>query len=159
MLLVADTHTHTHASNAFKRTLARQKWDSKTPLTKKKYCLYYARLLFYFQFSMVTHTRMRALALSLLDRNRRRTRPTTFKDCDSDSPVARHEIRNSCGFKIPDSKSEEHIVQELCESRGGRPGLSVRTSFLASVDVKIYWTMLRHWSQLVPNMSADIRGH
>ena len=26
-------------------------------------------------------------------------------------------------------------VQELCESRGGRPGLSVRTSLLVSVDV------------------------
>ena len=51
------------------------------------------------------------------------------------------------------------IVQELCESRGGRPELSVLTSLLASVDVKIYWTMLRHWSQFVPNMSSDIRGH
>ena len=51
------------------------------------------------------------------------------------------------------------IVQELCESRGGRPGLSVLTSFLVSVDVKVYWTMLRHWSQLVPNMSTDIRRH
>ena len=30
------------------------------------------------------------------------------------------------------------IVQELCESRGGRPELSVLTSLLASVDVKIY---------------------
>ena len=30
------------------------------------------------------------------------------------------------------------IVQELCESRGGCPGLSVLTSVLASVDVKIY---------------------
>ena len=30
------------------------------------------------------------------------------------------------------------IIQELCESRGGRPGLSVLTSLLASVDVKIY---------------------
>ena len=30
------------------------------------------------------------------------------------------------------------IDQELCESRGGRPGLSVLTSLLASVDVKIY---------------------
>ena len=29
-----------------------------------------------------------------------------------------------------------HIVQELCESRGGRPGLSVLTSLLVSVDVK-----------------------
>ena len=30
------------------------------------------------------------------------------------------------------------IVQELCESRGGRPGLSVLMSLLVSVDVKIY---------------------
>ena len=35
-------------------------------------------------------------------------------------------------------KVEENIVQELCESRGGRPELSVLTSLLASVDVKIY---------------------
>ena len=48
------------------------------------------------------------------------------------------------------------IVQELCESRGGRPGLSVLASLLVSVDVKIYCTVLRHWSQLVPNMSTDI---
>ena len=30
------------------------------------------------------------------------------------------------------------IVQELCESRGGCPGLSVPMSLLASMDVKIY---------------------
>ena len=30
------------------------------------------------------------------------------------------------------------IVQELSESRGGRPGLSVLTSPLDSVDVKLY---------------------
>ena len=30
----------------------------------------------------------------------------------------------------------EYMVQELCESRGGRPGLSVLTSLLVSVDVK-----------------------
>ena len=30
------------------------------------------------------------------------------------------------------------IVHELCESRRGRPGLSVLTSFLVSVDVKNY---------------------
>ena len=47
------------------------------------------------------------------------------------------------------------IVQELCESRGGHPGLSVLTSLLVSVDVKIYWTVLQCWSQLVPNMSAE----
>jgi len=51
------------------------------------------------------------------------------------------------------------IAQELCESRGGRPGMSVLTSLMVSVDVKQHWTMLRHWSQLVPNMSTDIRGH
>ena len=31
-----------------------------------------------------------------------------------------------------------YIVQELCESRGSRPGLSVLTSLLVSVDVKLY---------------------
>ena len=30
------------------------------------------------------------------------------------------------------------IVQELCESRGGHPGLSVLRSLLVSVDVKLY---------------------
>ena len=30
------------------------------------------------------------------------------------------------------------IVQELCESRGGRPGLTILTSLLVSMDVKIY---------------------
>ena len=49
-------------------------------------------------------------------------------------------------------------VQELCESQGGRPGLSVLTSLTVSVDVKQHWTVLRHWSQFVPNMSTDIRG-
>ena len=29
-------------------------------------------------------------------------------------------------------------VQELCESRGGRSGLSVLTSLMVSVDVKLY---------------------
>ena len=30
-----------------------------------------------------------------------------------------------------------HIVQELCESRGGHPGLSVLTSLMVSLDVKL----------------------
>ena len=51
---------------------------------------------------------------------------------------------------------QDIIVQELCESRGGRPGLSVLTSLLVSVDVKFYLTVLRHWPQHVPNMSTDI---
>ena len=34
--------------------------------------------------------------------------------------------------------SRQIIVQELCDSRGGRPGLSVLTSLLVSVDVKLY---------------------
>ena len=34
--------------------------------------------------------------------------------------------------------SSKHIVQELRESRGGRPGLSILTSLLVSVDVKLY---------------------
>ena len=50
-------------------------------------------------------------------------------------------------------------VLELCESRGGRPGLPVLMSLTVFVDVKQHWTMLRHWSQFVPNMSTDIRRH
>ena len=61
---------------------------------------------------------------------------------------------------VPPPSLQQHIVQELWESRGGRPGLSVITSLPVSVDVKLYWTMLRHWSQLVPNMSSeDIKHH
>ena len=50
-------------------------------------------------------------------------------------------------------------VQELCESRGGCPELSVLMSLMVSVDVKQHWTMHMHWSQFVPNMSADIQWH
>ena len=57
-------------------------------------------------------------------------------------------VRGSVGIYI-ERLTEKPGVQELCESRGGRPGLSVLTSLLVSVDV-------RHWSQLVPNMSTDI---
>ena len=59
-------------------------------------------------------------------------------------------------FILKRNALHSYIVQELCESRGGRPGPSVLTSLLVSVDVKNYRTMLRHWSQLVPNMSTDI---
>ena len=39
----------------------------------------------------------------------------------------------------PNSKTcKKLIVQELCESQGGRPELSVLTSLLVSVDVKNY---------------------
>ena len=41
--------------------------------------------------------------------------------------------------KKPSQADRNHlIVEELCESRGGRPGLSVLTSLLVSVDVKQY---------------------
>ena len=42
------------------------------------------------------------------------------------------------GKKLLCDKKGAFIVQELCESRGGRPGLSVLTSLLASVEVKLY---------------------
>ena len=38
----------------------------------------------------------------------------------------------------------------------GSPSL---TTLTVSVDVKQHWTVLRHWSQFVPNMSTDVRGH
>ena len=40
--------------------------------------------------------------------------------------------------KVSLSNDDEVIVEELCESRGGRPGLSVLTGLLVSVDVKQY---------------------
>ena len=42
------------------------------------------------------------------------------------------------GHEAPHHHQENVIVQQLCESRGGRPGLSVLTSLLVSVDVKLY---------------------
>ena len=41
-------------------------------------------------------------------------------------------------YKNGDSEAAVIIVQGLCESRGERPGLSVLTSLLVSVDVKQY---------------------
>ena len=50
-------------------------------------------------------------------------------------------------------------VQELCESRGGRPEFPSLISLTVSVDVKQHWIMLRHWSQCVPNRSTDVHWH
>ena len=41
------------------------------------------------------------------------------------------------------------------KSAGGRLQLNTHTSHVCG----FYWTVLRHWSQLVPNMSNDIWGH
>ena len=49
-----------------------------------------------------------------------------------------------------------HIVQELCESRGGRPGLSVLTRLLVSVDVTGIGLSLSLIRQLT---SEDIKRH
>ena len=64
-----------------------------------------------------------------------------------------------CTWTYTQPMLTEVRVQELCESRGGRPALSVLMSLTVSVDVKQHWTMLRHWSQFFPNMSTDIRWH
>ena len=47
-------------------------------------------------------------------------------------------VLNGDNYKKKRKKEAVIIVQELCESRGGRPGLSVLTSLLVSVDVKNY---------------------
>ena len=77
---------------------------------------------------------------------------------DSSTPAAYHANLNiQCGLQSQGkvhghsmgSYSEDRIIlcgsmaegfraQELCESRGGRPGLSVLTSLMVSVDVKQY---------------------
>ena len=43
----------------------------------------------------------------------------------------------SPGYQHGERTMGRLIVQELCESRGGRPGLSVLMSLLVSVDVKL----------------------
>ena len=43
----------------------------------------------------------------------------------------------SRAYNLSEAERKVRIVQELCESRGGRPGLSVLTSLLVSVDVKL----------------------
>ena len=43
-----------------------------------------------------------------------------------------------CGIYSSNTDVSALIVQELCESQGGRPELSVLTSLLVSVDVKLY---------------------
>ena len=45
--------------------------------------------------------------LTPADKNLRRIRPTTFKVCDYNT-IARHEIHNTRGFKIPGSKTEQY---------------------------------------------------
>ena len=47
-------------------------------------------------------------------------------------------LRGAEQYLTAASPTESIIVQELCESGGGRPGLSVLTSLLVSVDVKLY---------------------
>ena len=42
------------------------------------------------------------------------------------------------------NENQQYIVQELCESQDGRPGLPVLASRMVSMDVKQYWTMLTH---------------
>ena len=51
------------------------------------------------------------------------------------------------------------IVQELCESRGGRPGLSVLTSLLVSVDVKIPCFGIGHNLSLICLMTSEDIKH
>ena len=48
-------------------------------------------------------------------------------------------IQNICVYSALHAQAlSAFIVQELCESRGGRPGLFVLTSLLVYVDVKLY---------------------
>ena len=49
-----------------------------------------------------------------------------------------HNHHQNGTFFVKIAGSDNFIVQELCESRGGRSGLSVLTSLMVSVDVKLY---------------------
>ena len=100
---------------------------------------------------------------------RKRTRPLTTchmeATADSHSRLAAGSgcrVVSLVGYRSrAQARSRGGAVQELCETerRGGRLRLSVLTSLTVSVDVKQHRTVLRHWSQFVPDMSTDIRGH
>ena len=55
------------------------------------------------------------------------------------NPVYAEGATRTHGYSVFKGKQRDRvvIVQELCKSRGGRPGLSVLTSLLVSVDVKL----------------------
>ena len=64
----------------------------------------------------------------------RQVRKRKCKQCDRSA-----RRKSKCSDIIKSGKGQSFtIVQELCESRGGRLRLSVLTSLLVSVDVKIY---------------------
>ena len=53
-------------------------------------------------------------------------------------------------------------VQELCESRGGRPGLSVLISLTLSVDVKQHTlraSLSGTFLQTLPDLVSPLKGH
>ena len=58
---------------------------------------------------------------------------------DNNEELGRKRRRKRNDPKRSNQKRKERVrAQELCESRGGRPGLSVLTSLMVSVDVKQY---------------------
>ena len=67
---------------------------------------------------------------------RSKSRAPYSKTGTQESPVVTNWMGNRYVLGFAPALSQ--IVQELCESRGGRPGLSVLTSLLVSVNVKLY---------------------
>ena len=71
----------------------------------------------------------------LIESERDRTAVLTHDSVQIRTVLLNHTAEKA---RVRSCKRRSHIVQELCESRGGRPGLSVLTSLLVSVDVKLY---------------------
>ena len=73
--------------------------------------------------------------MELLQETKKKALNSTTK---TSKKAAVHINRHSSRSNHKNSKLLQFIVQELCVSRGGCPGLSVLTSLLVSVDVKLY---------------------
>ena len=92
--------------------------------------------------------------------------PTTLR-LDANSPLSGYHLfitqlqtpAHCSHYNGSTEKTGRCRVQELCESRGGCPGISILMSLTVSVDVKQHWTALQHLSQFVPSMSTDTWGH
>ena len=76
-----------------------------------------------------THMSVSIAAVDSLD-------PLCSKEVQPGFPLRTHSTLTASKYNVDNIPLSSERVEELCESRGGRPGLSVLMSLTVSVDVK-----------------------
>ena len=97
-------------------------------------CVWGGGCSFYARFHLNTKLLVPSISMTVIDNVHKKLTLTGISKCYTCMRNAQYH------FWLTDTMHASYtiIVQELCESPGGRPGLSVLTSLLVSVDVKIY---------------------